>query len=388
MPTSAGLALLALLRRIGSFVHTLKSLILRCLILWPHVLRSLRRIRPLCSWTGPKDIPKKNRGRTRTSPSFPGGASGGCEGYSTICASRDPNRSGEPHIRSESTEVLHLAPIAERSQSAPHSPASSFGHSFLDPPNRWHPDRDFPGGSSSYIANADDIQLPHIPHLSAPLTFTHSRVTSTQFAGAPRRSRSPSPMPHPQAHTFPPSTTLDSTAVTLTPVHSRSPSPLRPSSPLPFPPHPFPQPRVLDSSGSTQIPDVVPIPHDTEEGYPRPDIRVSPPSRSQTTKDDSQSIINFPSPTHGIRHSRLDPSDPGSLGLLQGNAFHSNENQRLNTLAPSSNQARLGFTSQITLKSEDIPNINDSGNWFDGKTRCLGQIHSEQVSRYASKGAV
>ena len=32
--------------------------------------------------------------------------------------------------------------------------------------------------------------------------------------------------------------------------------------------------------------------------------------------------------------------------------------------------------------------INDSGHWSDGKTRYLGQMNSEQVSRYVSKGAV
>ena len=385
MLTSTGLALLALLRRIGSFVHTLKSLILRCLILWPHVLRSLRRIRPLCSWTDPEDVPKKG-GRTRTSPSFPVGASGVCEGYSTICASRDPNRSGEPQIRSGGPEVLLLAPIAEHSQSggapqSPATPASSFGHSSLDSPYQWHADRDFPGGSSSFIANAGDIQLPDIPHLNAPLTVTHSRITSAQFAGAPRRSRPPSPMSHSQA--LPPSTMVDSTEATLTPVHFPSPSP--------FPPHPLPQSSVLDSSGSARILDVAPISHDTSEGYPPPEIRirVSSPSRSQTTNDDGQSNIESSrSPTHGVGHSILDPSHPGNLGSFQGNALQSSESPRPDTLSPYSNQARTVYPSQITLKLEDLPMINDSGHWSDGKTRYLGQMNSEQVSRYVSKGAV
>ena len=194
MPTSIGLALLALLRRIQSFGYILKSLILRCLIFWPHVLRNLRRIRSLCSWTDPKDTLKKKGGLTQTRPSFPGAEvdQGVCEGYSTICASRNlgrgPNRSSEPHLplESGSTRILHLRVDSgvRQSQTAPPSPVSTVSSMEPSPSSPHFLDRHFPGGGTSPIANPDEIQLPHaIPHLNAPLTLTHSRATTARLLG-------------------------------------------------------------------------------------------------------------------------------------------------------------------------------------------------------------
>jgi hypothetical protein len=230
MPPSAGLGLLALLRRIRSFGHTLKSVILRCLLFWPHLLR---RIWPLCSGTDPRDTPKKKGGQTRLS--FPG-ASGGCGGYSTIYASRDrgrdPSRSSEPHLPSESgsTRALHLSSGSQcrAVTSAPRSPVSSIEIEPPSSPGSPHlSDRPFPGGSTPSIANTDDIQLPYtIPRLDAPLTLTHSRITSAQFAGTRRsRSRSPSPLPRSRLERFLRSTTPESDAPSS---HSR---------PRPHPPH-------------------------------------------------------------------------------------------------------------------------------------------------------
>jgi hypothetical protein len=376
------LGLLAILRGLRSAGDILKSFVLRCLLFWPRVLRSLRRIWPSCSRIRPKDIPKKKGLGGQARPSFP--EAPGCEGYSIIYASRDPNRSSAPHLPFgfSSTEVLQLDPILGQSQSPPHSPESSTGPP--SPGSTHLTDRDLPGGSTPSLANPYDIQLPHIPRLSGPLTLTHSRITSAQFAGAPRRSRyrssswSPSPLPH--SYSFPRSTALES--ATASPAHSRPPSPFRPSSPLLFPqPHRSPESPVLDSSGGIQIPDVV----------------ISPPARSQRTRADSEQLPSSPVsfqegnlsqfPT-GTEHLTLDLSEPGGLGLIQGNGRHSSESLRDNGPAPSSNQARLVYPSQVTLKLEDIPIINDSGNWTDGKRRRIGQMHSEQVSRYVNKGDV
>ena len=367
--------------------NTLKSFILRVLLFWPHVLRGLRHIWSLLSGktgTNPKDVLKKKGDQARAS--FPR-ASGVCEGYSTIHASQHFNRASEPHFEPNNAEVLHLGPIVGQSQSTPHSPASSLA------PSLPSSDRYIPVSSTSSIANADNIQLPPIPHLNTPLTLTHSRATSTQFAGAPHRSRSRSPFP--LSHSLPQSSTLESPAAS--PDHSRSPSPLLFSQPLPLP-----QPNVLDSSGSTQIPDVT-VPHGSSERYRRPAIKISPPSRTQTTEDDSQRVINFPQsplsfqqghlsqfPTASAENTTPEPSDPGSLGLVQENACHSSESLRLNTLAPSPNRAShpfpLPYNSQVTLV--DIPIVDALGNWSDGKRRSIGLMHSDQVSRYVNKGDV
>ena len=385
MIPSVGLVLLALLRRIRSIGKTLKSFILRCLLFCPQVLRSLRHIWSLFSGrtrtgTNTKDVLKKKGGQA--GPPFPR-ALGACEGYSAIYPSQDFSRTGGPHLGSDNAEAIHLGPMGP-SQSAPHSPASSLA------PSLPGSERHSPVGSTFIIANAGDIQLPPIPHLNSPITLTHSRGTSAQFAGSSRRSRSrsrsPSPLPH--SHTFPQSATLESTAASASPDHSRAPSPFRPPSPLLIPqPHRLPQSTVMDSSSNTQIPDVV----------------ISPPSGSQTAETESQSIVNFPQsplsiqqghlfqfPTPGAEHSTAGPSDPGSLGLVQGNTRRSSESLRPTNPAQFLNRAPpsfpLPFHSQVTLI--DIPIVDASGNWSDGKRRIIGLMHSDQVSRYASKGDV
>lgn len=328
MITSPGLGLLALLRRIRivrSIGNALKSFIPRGLLFWPHFLRNVRHILSLLSGrigTSPRDDGlKKNGGHAR--PSYPR-ASGVCEGYGAICASRDFNRAGEPHLGPDGAEVLHLDTIVRQSQSAPPSPATSLA------PSSPGSDRHF-ADSSSFIA-ADNIQMPDVPHLNSPLTMTHSRSTSTQFAGVPRqsrsRSRSRSRFPQlPQLNT--PQIPRQIPAASSN--HSRPPSrsPSQVSSPRSLT---FPEPSVPDSPGSTHV-------HYSEGSRP-PSIHILPPSRSQT----AQSL--------------------------------------------SVNPVRLSFPSQETLRDSDIPSLTDSGDWSDGKKRSIGLMHSEQVSRYVSKGAM
>ena len=151
MLTSAALGLLALLRRMRSFGHTIKSLILRCLLLWPHLLRSLQCIWPLCSGTDLKGAPKRKGDQER--PTFLG-ASGGCEGYTTIHAVQVPNRSSGSHLPLESRSTTSLVgPGAGQSQGAPHtgSPVLSIAPSSSSTQPR-PSDRHFQGGSTSSIA--------------------------------------------------------------------------------------------------------------------------------------------------------------------------------------------------------------------------------------------
>ena len=399
MLPSPGLALLALLRRIRSIGNTLKSFILRCLLFCPHVLRSLRRIWPLFPRTSPKDqtkdVPKKGGGHTR--PSF-AGASGVREGYSTICASRDFNRASEPRLPlgPGSAEVLPLSPIGGQSRSAPRSPASSISFSLPGsrPGSPRRSNRRLSRGSAHSIASSHSADSVHsarpltILPFNTPLTLTHSRVTSTQFAGIlASRPRSPSPIPIPLSFSFPP------------PSPSQSPSPSVYS-------HPLPQLSPPESSGSTQISNV--IPQATQEGS-RPssfDIRVSPPSRSQTLElTNSRSTSSSPQSSHFVQkgqipgpsqspapeseHSTQSPSDPRGLGLglgspylpsAQGNTPHGGGILPAPVLSPSSDQARNG----PSFPQPSLP----PGFLSDGRTRSIRLMNSEQVSRYVNKGDV
>ncbi|KAH9071193.1 hypothetical protein EDB83DRAFT_321597 [Lactarius deliciosus] len=317
----SGLGLLALVRAIRSIGHTLKSFILRCVLFWPHILHGLTRIWPLRSRTGPKGVPKKTGGRA--GPSFPR-ASGACKGYSTIYASRDFNRAGEPHsqLGPSNAEVLHLNPMMA-SQSLPQSPASSRASSLHGSPRP--SDRQLSVGSNASIADSihSGAQLP-IRRLNNPLTLTHSRATATQFAGAPRPDRS------------------------------------RPPSPSPF--RPLPQSTTLPSPGGAQLP------RDTSDGSRRSsiDINISPPSRP-------------PSPTSGSEHSTQGPSSTTVFGPYFPEA-----------LASSSDQPRYqpSFPQPSTSSFVAISVADVSGVWPDGKTRSIGLMHSEQVSRYVNKGDV
>ncbi|KAH9066348.1 hypothetical protein EDB87DRAFT_710442 [Lactarius vividus] len=325
MPVSrSGLCLLALVRAIRSIGHTLKFFILRCAFFWPHIFHSLARISPLHSRTGPKGVRKKTD--DQAGPSFPR-ASGAYEGYSTIYASRDFNRAGEPHsqLGPGNPEGLRLSPMTA-SQSLPQSPASSRASSLHGSPRP--SDRQLSVGSNASIADSihSGAHLP-IRRLNNPLTLTHSRATSTQFAGAPRPDRS------------------------------------RPSSPSLFPRHPpLPQTSTLASPSDTQIL------RDTSEGSRRSsiDINISPPSRS-------------PSPTSGSEHSAQDPSSSTVTGPYFPEA-----------LASSSDQPRYqpSFPQPSTSSFVAISVADASGVWLDGKTRSIGLMHSEQVSRYVNKGNV
>ncbi|KAH9066341.1 hypothetical protein EDB87DRAFT_709584 [Lactarius vividus] len=349
---SLGLGLLALLRGIGSIGYTLKSFVLRCLLFRPHILRSFRRIWSLCCETSPKGVSKKKK-EGKAKPPFPG-ASGGCKGYSTICASRD---SGGPRsqLGSVNTENFLLSPMTAQSQSVPHSPASTHARSLHGSPQL--SDRQLSGSSASSIADSHNVESrpPPIHYLNTPLTSTHSRVTSTQFGapslGHPRsRSRSRSRHPRPPA------------APAVPPVHSRSGSPV-----YRYPqPHPFPR---SSSPDNTQFPDT------ESQDRPEHEIRVDPPSRSQTVELD-QGLSQFP--TASAEHLTPHPLDLGSSGSPYGSGNL--------PPTPSSNQAPsfLPFISQVSVGN--VMTRDASGKWPDGKKRTIMPMHSEQVSRYVSKG--
>lgn len=393
MLPSAGLALLALFRQIRSIGKTLKSFILRCLIFFPHLLR---RIWPLCPRASPKDVPKKKG--DHAGPSF-AGTSDVYKGYSTIHASRDFNRAGEPHfsVRPGSADVLPLSPVAGqwRSQSRPHSPASSTSLSLSGSPRR--SDRPLSRSSTRSIASSQNADSPRpltIRHLNTPLTLTHSRVTSTQFAGVlPNRPRSPSPMPIPLTVSFP--------------SPSQPPFPSRSSPPPPSPhSHPLPQTSTPESSGSTQVSNV--IPQASSEGSCPSSfaIRVSPPSRSLTLEHNSQSTSTSPrsplfvqpghlsgpsqSPTAESVRPTQDPSDPRGLGLSYLDSTHGTTYNSgvLPAGIPTPSSDQVQYVPSFPQPIVQIPTVDTAGTLPDERTRSIRLMTSEQVSRYVNKGDV
>jgi hypothetical protein len=266
-------------------------------------------------------------------------------------------------------------------------------------------DRRLSRGSTSSIAssqNADSVRGTRpltIRHLNTPLTLTHSRVTSTQFAGVPPPTRpwSPSPIRIPLTISFP------------SPLQSPLPSP---SSSPSLHSHPLPRSTTPESSGSAQFLNLAP--QATSEGF-RPSsfaIRVSPPSRSQTLELDSQSIFNSSpsplfvqqghlsgpsqSPTAESDYLTQGPSDPRGLGSpyltsAHGRAPHGSGILPAGSPTPSSDQVQYEPSSpqpDISLSLINLPIADTAGTLPDGRTRSIRLMNSEQVSRYVNKGDV
>jgi hypothetical protein len=219
----------------------------------------------------------------------------------------------------------------QQSQSAPHSPASS-----IEPPSpssTYLSGRHSPGSSTPSLAIPDHISIPHIPQLNAPLTLTHSRITSAQFAGAPRRTRSrpPSPLPRRRRHGdgFPRSTTLESDAPSG---HSRPPSPFRPQSPLPFPQLTKPLTSTHSRITSAQFP-----------GAPRRSRSWSPSPLPHSHPLPQSTALESAAPSHG-------PSPPPFLGGSRVAAVEGN---------PSSphlpDRHFLGGSTSSLANPDDIP---------------------------------
>ncbi|KAH9025120.1 hypothetical protein EDB85DRAFT_244049 [Lactarius pseudohatsudake] len=327
-----GLGLLAVLRGLRSIGHTLKSFILRCLLFQPHVLHSFRRIWSLRSGTSPKDASMKKGGDSgEARPSFPE-VLGGCEGSSTICASRGFNRVDRPRsqLGPVNTENLFpLAPMMVRSQSAPQVTASL-------PRAPSTPLRSSPSFTDPHNADNTRSALPFIIHHdNTPLTTTqHSRVTSTQFGGAHpgRPPRTPPPFPFPIPSRY-----------------RSSPSP----PPAVYPQHFPPQFSAPESSGDTQITDV-PIQQDDQSSLR---IVVSPPSQS------------------------TDPSEIRAYLASARESVHSGEG------LPAGPSTRPATPSSDQALSRP-PSLRPVPSGSSGRTRRIKLMHSEQVSRDVNKGNI
>ena len=292
MVSSAKLALFAFLRSVGSISlgRDLKAFILRCVLLWPRILRSLRKVWSWYFQTSPRDE-KKTKGDTG-GPSSPE-TIGKREECVVVCAS-DFGGSGKPSRRSilGSRNSEQSIPLEDgiRPPSVPHSLSSSRAPS--PPPSSPH--------TSARSLRTEDSRGSVYYRSHTPVSWTHSRATARQFTGgaSPRiRSRPSSIFRHhssrPNTPTGPdpdrsilrtvtqdsqghPEDSTSGVSMQLSPRdRSRSPSPFRPhfSSPnTPTSPNfdiPTPLTMAQDSQGSS--------PGDSASGVV---IGVEPPSRS------------------------------------------------------------------------------------------------------------
>jgi len=255
MVSSAKLALFAFLRSVRSISlgRNLKAFILRCVLLWPRILRSLRKV---WSWY----FPTSSRDEKKTE-----GDTGGLSSSETmrkreecvvVCASRDFGGVGKPSRRSilGSSDAEQSIPLEEgirRDPSVPHSLSSSYA-----PPPQ-------PSGSphTSVRSLRTESSRGSVYYRShTPVSWTHSRATARQFTGGAS----------PRTRSRPSSTSLR---------HSRPNTPTRPDFDIPTLPT-----MTQDSQGP---------PEDSTSGVP---IQLSPESPRDRSRPSSPSRRHFSRP--------------------------------------------------------------------------------------------
>ena len=197
MTSSAKLALFAFRNSVRSISlrRNLRAFILRCLLLWPRILRSLRKVWSRYSQTSSAN--EKKKGDTGGPPSVE--TLRKREDCVAVCASRDLGGGGEPSRHTilgsnDAEQSIPLEHITPRTPSVPYSAPSSSAPSPRGSP-RLSASRP-PLGSPHSSASLLGVGNPHgameffIQRSNSPVSWTHSRATSRQFIGAPPRSHS------------------------------------------------------------------------------------------------------------------------------------------------------------------------------------------------------
>ena len=364
------LALFALLRStkrpLRSIKYALKSIVLRCLLLWPHILRKFRDIWSWYVQVSSRDGQKSKESTiglsdTRTLRRQ--------EGY--ICASEVP-KAGDPNLRrsmsrsSGTRGSFPLEPIIQPPRML-HSPSSSLSSLSASPqsPLSPLPQGSIPAGTSPYQGAASarsTTELLVIQQSNIPLPWTHSRATSRQFTGA-------SPLRH------------------------RRPRFSRPSTPQRLVIDNAPRPgMVLTSQSSPEIP--ARPPSDIE-------FHFEPPSRSTTLELNSlvtHSSISRPSEssTHGTApniHARSESLSIGSVYSSSGSSpargsspAHVNARKAGSLASPPRLPFPTPFTPTLPIAHTSATNASDPQ--LNLEKRQIRPMHAEQVSRYVKKGDV
>jgi hypothetical protein len=394
MVSSAKLALSVLFRSIrsSSLGRNLKAFILRCLLLWPRILRSLRKVWSSYFQTSSSDE-KNTKGDSDTGPGGPSstGALRKREEYVVVCASHAFGRGpvGEPsgHFMSGSNDAGPSTPMEDIIRRDPSVPRTLSSHA---PSRQGSPrlsatpsPRGSPHTSASSLREESALgSMEWFMHRSStPVNWTHSRAAGRQFTGVSSRSHSrPS---SPSAFQF-----LRHPSRPNTPMRSDIDIPTR----LAMIQH------SQDSEGSpSQIP-----------------IEIKGPSRSGTLEDTrsvySFSPPQFPSATvHGRTQSPPTHHRPPSAEFVNPSADSKGHSTPYGTNI-GAHQTRESIRSEgpmtsqstqapprppLTFPEPSISHISTqastmhAGNSpFRPDMPPMRPMHSDQVSRYVKNGDV
>jgi hypothetical protein len=200
MVPSAQPALFAFLRsvRLVSLGRNLRAFILRCLLLCPRILHSLRKVWSRYFQTSSSDE-KKTKGDTGEPPST--GTVQKREECEVVCASQDFGEGGEPSWHpisgsSNAEQSIQLEDVIRRTPSVPHTLSSSYAPSPSPRGSPRHWATRLPSGSPHTSASSLRAEDPlaamelFLGRSNTPVSWTHSRATGRQFTRASSRSRS------------------------------------------------------------------------------------------------------------------------------------------------------------------------------------------------------
>lgn len=380
MVSSAKLALFAFLQSVGSISlgRKLRAFILRCLLLWPRILCSLRKAWSRYFQTSSADE-KKTKGDT-------GGPSSAetlqkREDCVVVCASRDLGGGGEPSRHTilgsnDAEQSIPLEHVTPRTPSVPHSPSSSSAPSPRGSPrlSASRPPFGSPHSSASSlgVGNTHGAMEFFIQRSNSPVSWTHSRATSRQFIGAPPRSHSRPSSPF-RLHLSRPGAPVTHDIETR-------------HSPIQHSQDSF-EGSTSEVSIQFERPSRSASPEDAENVYSAPRLRLPPahgptqsfPTHHQPPSSESANSSAVSSPSRGPSPSRyrVPISTHQSGGTIQ------------DSMTSQSIQARIPFPQPFTPRvSTPISTTNASSDPSRPDTPPVRPMHPDQVSRYMKKGDV
>jgi hypothetical protein len=263
-----------------SLGRNLKAFILRCVLLWPRILRSFRKVWSWYFQTSSRDE-KKTKGDTDGSSSP--GTMGKREECVVVCASQDFGGVGGPSQHSISgssneEQSIQLENVIPRTPSVPHSLSSSYAPS--PEGSQGHSGTRLRSESPRTSASSLRAESPHgaMELFIQPVSWTHPRATGSRFTRASSRgpSHSPSPSPLRRLLSRPNTPTRSdveiSTRLDMTQHSQGSPEDSTPEYPIRVERpsrSPTPEARDTESMYSTSHPRVLPI-DDRRQSFPTP----------------------------------------------------------------------------------------------------------------------
>lgn len=354
MAFSAQLALLSFLRSVRSISvgRNLRAFILRCLLLWPRILRSSRKVWSWYFQTG-FNYEKKMKGDTGWSSST--AMSRKREECAVVCASRDLGGGGESsrHAISASSDAeqsIPLEDVIQRTPSVPHSLSSAHSPSSQGSPRLL---ATLPSLGSRHSSASPLREMELFAHRSdTPSSWTHSRPS---FPFRLRFSRPSIPGTH-------------DIETRLAPIQHSQGSPEGSASEVLGPPLPA-SPEDKESAYSFF--------HDSRPRLsPVHDLTQSLPIRHQFQSTESMNLVS----------SHLRGQSPSPYGMHRG--------------AQQSGGDSLNFTTLESIQAPPIPEplvppiftptstVNPLNSPFELGTHSVRLMTSEEVSRYTKKGDV